>query len=310
MSALTKFFVDAPIPSTAAGFADDNFSVIDLRKGRREFIVSSSAATQLPPGLVVPAFDSPNIADPVALADVIARTAEAAGLANRRRWSVALPDSTARTLLVQLESKPSNRNELREILEWKIERVIATPPSQLRISRQRISPVGGNERYLLTLAREDVVGQYESVFASLGWKVGLVLPRHMGEAQWLVWDEAIGDKMLVSANRNGFTALVVRNQEPALVRSFLCDPSSRGDELHRFMLYYRDRIGNGASPQMSRMLVLGGIDVGQARRAVFEALDSQPAIIDPSDLGFDLASEGITFEQIAGAAGLASLGWQ
>jgi hypothetical protein len=310
MSVLSKYFLDAPVPTTAAGFADNNFSVVDLRRGRSRFVVASSAATQLPAGLVAPTFDSSNIAEPSGLADVVVRTIEAAGLSNRKRWSLALPDSAARTLLVQLESKPANRNELREILEWKIERVIATPPSELRMSRQRLSPSGGNERYLVTVAREEVVAQYESVFSSVGWKTGLVLPRHVGEAQWLLWDDAPGDKMLVSTNRNGFTSLIVRGGEPILIRSFVCDATARGDELHRFALYYRDRAANGAAPPLSRMMVLGSFDVGQARRAVFDALDQQPAIVQPTDLGFDLAGEAITFEQIAGAAGLASLAWQ
>jgi len=312
MSALNKYFLAAPVPTTAAGFADDNFAVVDLRRGGRQFALASSAVTQLPPGLVVPSFDSPNISNAAELADVVARTVEAAGLANKKRWSIALPDSTARTLVIQLESKPSGRAELREILEWKIERVIAVPPSSLRISRQQISPAGGHERYVVTVALDEVIAQYESVFERAGWKAGLVLPRHMGEAQWLFWDAAPGDKMLVSANRGGFTSLIARNGEPVLVRTFVCDPLSRGDELHRFALYYRDRLLNGAGDglNLSRLLVLGGFDAGQARRAVFDALVSEPEVLDPGEFGFDLAGEAITFQQLAGAAGLATLAWQ
>jgi len=70
---------------------------------------------------------------------------------------------------------------------------------------------------------------------------GLILPRHMGEAQWLIWDDAPGDKILVSANRSGFTSLIVRNGDPVLVRTFVCEPESIADELHRFAMYYRDR---------------------------------------------------------------------
>jgi hypothetical protein len=312
MTALGKTFLAAPVPPNAAGFAEDNFGVVDLRRARRQFVIASSAATQLPAGLVTPTFDSPNIADIRVLGDIVQRTAEAAGLSNRKRWSVSLPDSTARTLVIQLESRPSSRSELREVLEWKVERLIAIPPAQLRISRQKISSSGQQDRYLVTVARGDVITQYESVFESIGWKAGLMLPRHVGEAQWLILDNAPGDKILVSANRIGFTSLITRNGEPILVRTYVCDPSSRADELHRFALYYRDRLGNGAgqSPTLSRMLVLGGFEVGQARRAVFDALEIEPAVMDPRDFGFDLAGEAITFEQLAGAAGLATLSWQ
>ena len=204
--------------------------------------------------------------------------------------------------------------KLREIIEWKVERVIAVPPTQLRISRQKISSsVGTGERYLVSVARDDVIAQYESVFESIGWKAGLLLPRHVGEAQWLLLDGTPGDKLLVSANRSGFTSLITRDGEPLLIRSFVCDPSARGDELHRFAMYYRDRLSNngvGQPPNLSRILVLGDFSLGEARRALFDALDTEPAIMTPNEFGFELAGEAISFEQLAGAAGLATLAWQ
>ena len=92
MSVLRRFFLAPPAPSTAAGFVDDNFAVVDLRRGRRGFSLASSAVTQLPLGLITPAFDTLNIQDTGELAQTIAQTAEAAGLLNKKRWSVALPE--------------------------------------------------------------------------------------------------------------------------------------------------------------------------------------------------------------------------
>ena len=312
MSLLTRFFVAPPAPNTAAGFVDDNFAVVDLRRGRRGFSLASSAVTQLPFGLITPAFDTLNIQDEDELARTISQTAEAAGLLAKKRWSVALPDATARTLVVTLESKPSSRRELNEVIAWKLERLIAAPSKELRISRQRMSPAAGHDRYVVTVAHIEVVSQYEAVFAGMGWNAGLILPRHMGEAQWLVWDGAAGDKLLVSANRSGFTSLIVRNGDPVLVRTFVCDPDSIADELHRFALYYRDRlIGESAAANtLTRILVLGGIDASEARHAVADALDSEPQTLDPAELGMDLKGEAIRFDHLAGAAGLASIAWQ
>lgn len=312
MSALRRYFVAPPAPNTSAGFTEDNFAVVDLRRGRHGFSIASSAVTQLPLGVLAPGFDTLNIQEPGELAQIIAQTAEAAGLSNKKRWSVALPDTTARTFVVSLESKPSSRRELNEVIAWKIERVIATPTHQLRISRQRLRPVAGQERYLVTVALDEVLSQYESVLAGLGWKAGLILPRHLGEAQWLMWDDEPGDKMLVSANRSGFTSLIVRNREPVLVRSFSCEPEATADELHRFALYYRDKLtdGVGNAHILTRMLVLGGVDAAQARRAVADAIDSEPRTMDPAEFGMDLKGEPIRFDHLAGAAGLATLAWR
>lgn len=312
MSSLGRYFLAPRTPNTAAGFVDDNFAVVDLRRGRHGFSLASSAVTQLPTGLITPSFESLNIHDPAELAGVITQTAEAAGLANKRRWSVALPDVAARTLLVALESKPANARELSEVIEWKLERLVSVPPRELRTSRHKLRSAGGEERYLITVARDEVLSQYESVFASLGWTAGLILPRHMGEAQWLMWDSSPGDKLLVTANNSGFTSLIVRNSEPALVRTFVCEPETIPDELHRFALYYRDRLvdDGGTANTLTRMLVLGGIDQNEARRAVADALESEPHSLDPAEFGIDLKGEPIKFDHLAGAAGLATIAWQ
>lgn len=312
MSSIGRYFLAPRTPNTAAGFVDDNFAVVDLRRGRRGFSLASSAVTQLPTGLMTPSFESLNIQDAPELAGIIAQTAQAAGLSNKRQWSVALPDVTARTLMVALETKPANARELNEVIEWKLERLVSVPPKELRTSRQKLHSAAGEERYLITVARNEVLAQYDSLFADLGWKAGLILPRHMGEAQWLMWDNSFGDKLLVTANNSGFTSLIVRNHEPALVRTFACDPDAIPDELHRFALYYRDRLVDGGSAvnTLSRMLVLGGIDQAEARRAVADALESEPQSLDPSEFGIDLKGEAIRFDQLAGAAGLATIAWQ
>lgn len=311
-SALQRYLLAPRAPNTAAGFIEDNFAVVDLRRTRNGFWLASSAVTQLPSDLITPSFDAENILNPEELADIVMQTTQAAGLANKKRWSVALPEGAARSLVITLESKPKSSKELHEILMWKLERVIAAPASELRISRQRISPLAGQERFLVTIARNDVIAEYESVFGRLGWNAGLVLPRHIGEVQWLIWNKSPGDKMLVSANRSGFTSVVVRNHEPVLIRAHTCEPDARADELHRFALYYRDKVASapGGTISLSGLLVLGGIDLDEAQRAIGDALETEPRVLDPAEFGLDLKNEPIRFDQLAGAAGLATIAWQ
>jgi hypothetical protein len=309
MSSLQRYFLSPQAPPTAAGFIDDSFTVVDLRRARHGFALSASAVSQLPPDVMTPSFDELNILNIAELVEIIKETAEAAGLMRKKRWSVALPDSTARSFVVPLEAKPGSRAELNEVLAWKIERLVAAPATELRISRQRISPLAGQERYVLTVAREEVIAQYEEIFEQLRWTAGLMLPRHLGEAQWLAWDKSPGDKLLVSANRQGFTSLVMRNGEPLLVRSYQCEPEATADELHRFALYYRDRLATNAGP-LSAMLVLGQIDLDEAQRAVSDATESEPRPLRATEFGFDMNTEAIRFEHLAGAAGLATIAWQ
>ena len=54
----------------------------------------------------------------------------------------------------------------------------------------------------------------------------------------------------------------------------------------------------------------GGIDFEEARSAVADAIDSAPRPLDPAEFGMDLTGEAIRFDHLAGAAGLATIGWQ
>jgi hypothetical protein len=311
-SAIQKYLFAPRVPHIAAGFVDDNFVVVDLRRSRNGFALASSALTQLPAQLITPHFDSTNLQNPQELSSIIAQTAEAAGLANKKQWSVALPEGAARSIVINLESKPASRKELNEVVAWKVERVIATPSSELLISRQKLRQDGKHERYVATVARTAVINEYEALFHSLGWQAGLMLPRHIGEAQWLMHDKAAGDKMLVSSNREGFTAVVVRDGEPVLVRNYACDAESKTDDLHRFALYYREKMSTpaGLPPQLFGLLVLGEIDARQAQEAVGDALDEKPHIYHPHEFGLHLDDEHTWFTHLSGAAGLASLAWR
>jgi hypothetical protein len=165
---------------------------------------------------------------------------------------------------------------------------------------------------MVTVARHEVLSEYEAVFEHAGWQAGLLLPQHLAEAQWLMWAPNGGDKMLVSATGSGFTSVVVSNGEPVLVRAHACDPASIPDELHRFALFYRDRhnaeVGGAAS--IDRVLVIGEVDAHRMLQAVADALEGSPRSLDPTECGLDLAGEPIRFDQLASAAGLATLAWQ
>ncbi len=153
-----------------------------------------------------------------------------------------------------METAPASRAEAEEMLRWKTERALGAPLDELRVSRERLRPdAQGRARHLVAGVRLSVLAEYEQVFAALDWQAGLVVPRHMGEAWWLMRDGggatsasgAGGDSLLVSSHTEGFTAVILRAGAPLYVRGVICETEDRADELYRFLLFYRDR----TSPQ-------------------------------------------------------------
>ena len=313
------------LPQAAVGLSGEAASVVQLERRGGGLAVRSAGLLPLPAGLVRPGFDEPNVSDGAELAGALTELLTSAGLMRRKRWSVALPEAATRTSILTMETAPASRAEGEEMLRWKIERALGAPLDELRVSRERLKrDAQGRERYLVTAVRLSVLAEYEQVFAALGWSAGLILPRHMGEAWWLMRDgggQAAGaDSLLVSSHAEGFTAVVLRAGSPLYVRGVICETEDRADELYRFLLFYRDRTspqaaeGEAAPPRygegIGRLLVAGtGLDESDARAIVEETLSAAPRAVQPSDLRLTFPAAGIDFRQIAAPAGLAALAW-
>ncbi|MGH9943607.1 MAG: hypothetical protein ACRD9R_14775, partial [Pyrinomonadaceae bacterium] len=310
------------LPSAAVGLSGESAAVVSLERRRDALVVKRAAHVALSEGLVTPSFDELNVADPRELADVLGELVTSAGMPKRHRWSVALPEGATRTAILTMEGAPSSSAEREEMLRWKTERSFGTALDELRVTRQRLRPdAQGRTRYLASAVRLPVLNEYEAVFASLDWHAGLVLPRHMGEAWWLMKNRAAtSDALVVSAHPEGFTAVLLRAGQPLLVRSVACDAEDCSDELYRFLLFYRDRLtalpaaesdaGAPAGETIEQLLVAGhGIEPQQAARIVEETLSVAPRLVHAEDVRLALPAGDLSFGLVAAPAGLAALAY-
>ncbi|HVS20534.1 MAG TPA: hypothetical protein VHD88_01735 [Pyrinomonadaceae bacterium] len=286
---------------------------MQLERARGSFVVKRAASVDLPADLVRPSFDDGNFADPSELVGALSDLLTSAGLLRQRKWSVALPEATARTAILIIEGTSGSRRELEEVLDWKIERSFGASLSEMRVAREQLAPnAQGQPRYLVTAVRLSVLAEYEAVFAALGWHAGLVLPRHAGEEQWLRNGQR-GDGLLLSTHDEGFTAVLMRDNRPLTVRSVFCETSEYDDELHRVLLFYRERAGSngtvGAS-SVDRLLVVGDrLDKKRVAEIAQETLGASLRPMDAADVGLTIPGGDLAFDMIAAPAGLARLAW-
>lgn len=300
-------------PKAALGIQSSGLAAVALQSaGKGQYAIKQAASVELPAGLVVPSFTDLNIADDVEFFACLKEVVEAAGLMGQKRWSVALPSHTARTAILAFDSEPASRAEADEVLDWKAEQNFGVPAAQLRIARKKISPgQEGRARYFATAVKLSVIDEYETHFERMGWKAGLILPRAVGEANWLIEEAGDTDSLLISGNNSGFTALLLRGSEPAVVRSVSCTPDEVDDEIYRLVMFYNDRFaripGDG---RLERLLVIGKSLIPQRIHSIAsDALGKDLRAITPDDLGLSLPGEGLSFNDIAGPAGLARLGF-
>src|SRR5687767_7413706 len=298
------------LPSTAVGLESSSASVIQLDRARGAFVIKRAATVNLPANLIKASFDESNIAEPDALIESLSDLVTSAGLLRQRKWSATLPEATTRSAILTIEAAGGSRREIEEVLEWKIERAFGAPLSELRLGREELP---GNQqkqaRYLVTGVRLSVLAEYESVFATLGWQMGLVVPRHVGEEQWLRGGNSAGDGLLLSAHDEGFTAVLMRNNRPLTLRSVFCETAECDDELHRILLFYRDRSGSNGDGTVSRLLVMGDrLDKRRIADIAEETLGVRLQPLGAADVGLTVPGD-LPFDTVAAPAGLARMAW-
>jgi Tfp pilus assembly PilM family ATPase len=315
MPNLLSRLVDPRYPATAIGLERGVASVVHLERIKGSTCKLRRAATfNIAESLVRPGFDETNIENPGHLSAALNELAASAGLLKQKRWSLSLPEATTRTLVLTLESQAQSAAELQDVLKWKVERGFGAPIEELSISRERLQKDSqGRDRYLVIAVRKSVLAEYESVLEGLGWRAGLILPRHLGEAQWLVKNGSTGDSLLLSGSSQGFTGVIFRDKHPLIVRTVTCTEDEFEDEFYRLLLFYRDRSapeGGGEGQTLTRLMVIGpGLTKLRAREIVNETNGGDLRPLEAEDLGLQLPSRDFSFDSIAAPAGLATLSW-
>lgn len=297
-------------PTCAVGIEHSAASVVQLDRGRGGYVIKRAATLNLPRDLIHASFDQPNLSDQDQLVGALSDLMTSAGLIRQRKWSVTLPESSTRSVILTLDGGGGSRREIEEVIDWKTERTFGAPASELRVAREQIAPNEQKQaRYLLTAVHLSVLAEYESVFAAMNWQAGLVLPRHVGEEQWLR-DGISGDGLLLSSHEQGFTAVLLRNNRPLTLRSVICDTEECDDELHRILLFYRERSGsNGDGSAVNRLMVMGNLlDKKRVAEIARETLGVSLKPLEATDVGLTIPGD-LPFDVIAAPAGAARLAW-
>ncbi|MBS1786281.1 MAG: hypothetical protein JST85_01085 [Acidobacteria bacterium] len=310
LSGLWSYLTAPDLPRTALAISETHLSIVTLRKTRGEFEPRNLGVLRLPDGLVKSSFTEPNISSEASLADYLTKTAKQAGINRPRALSVALPSGSARSHVISLDSNPPSRKELAQVLDWKIERAFGQKSYDLKTSYSKLRDSGGFSQWLVSAVHHRVLEQYERIFKELRWPVGLILPQHLGEAQWLMRQRMDDDQVIVSLNEHGFTTVIVRGNEPILVREVECLPEEREDEFYRIIVFYRDRLVPETEPiRLSRVLTLGTpAEQRGFREVVVSALEDHAVALDTNQIGLKV-DPSAPFNHFAAASGLATMAW-
>jgi Tfp pilus assembly PilM family ATPase len=299
-------------PKAALGLEKEFITALALQKeGRGIYGIRQAATVELPNNLLNPSFTEKNIASADEMLVMLEEVCVKAGLHGQKRWSVSLPGNTARAAILTLENEPASKKELEEILDWKAENSFGAPAGELRLSLDKISPDReGKSRYFATAVKLSVIDEYEMLFEDFGWQAGLILPRALSEANWLIGNNSQTDSLLISSQSDGFTALLMRGKEPVVVRNVTCTEEETDDEIYRLLMFYNDRLASTNGNHLEKVLVVGkNLDRKRIREISNEALGKELTVLRPEDIGLNVPVGNLDFDDLAAPAGVAALGF-
>ncbi len=282
MSALSRLsrLLAAPAPPAAIEIAADRVTgVVVDRAGR----VSAAVSRPLPAGVVAPAANAANVAEPDTLRDVV-REVRGALPGAPRRVALAVPDSAAKVSLLRFEEVPARAADLDRLIRWRARKTAPFRIEDAQVAWAPGAPLdGGGREFVVSLMRRDVVEEYEAACARGGAHAGVVDLASFGLIDGLLAAGAAsdGDWLLVHAAGGYRSVAVVRGGCLILFRHRpAADGGDSDDDLvdlvHQTTMYYEDRLDGAGYGRVVLAVSTDGTTAGDAahlRRLVGEHLD-------------------------------------
>jgi hypothetical protein len=163
------------------------------------------------------------------------------------RASAVFPDSWARILPIDFDSLPDSPEGVREMVLWKLKKLLPGVTSELSVAFREMPPAGGGRRLLVAAAPAESLRSIEQAFESLGVRVGMLSPASLvlfeGMAPALS-ALAGGDYALVHRTPGSFSFVIARDGVPLFFRQRPAEEESEDheQELRLSLSYYAEKL--------------------------------------------------------------------
>lgn len=278
-------WIRTPPPDVALHIDRERVSAARLDIRGAEAAIAAHHVEALPPGAVVPGLAALNMADVGLVGEVVSRVLAAVG-GRTGRVALVLPDTVAKVSLIRLEKVPPRAADLQEIVRWQLRKSAPFPMEQAVVSiSPGVAADGGGRELVVSLARQDIIEQYEAACRMAGAHAGLVDLASFGVFNGIIagGGAPAGDWLLVHATPTYVTLAIARGDRLLFLRN-------RGDEaegtladiIHQTAMYYEDRLeGRG----FERVWLAGAAELPDGadgvRRGIEERLGVTVEGVDP-----------------------------
>jgi type IV pilus assembly protein PilM len=274
----------SPPPDAAIEIAADRVAAAVVAMRGDGPLVSAHASETLRSGVVTPSLTGANIQDRHAVIGSIRRVVEKLGT-RPRRVALVIPDTAVKVSLLRFDNVPARRDDFEQLVRWQLRKAAPFPVETAAVTYSAALASNGGREFVVELARQECVREYESVCEDAGLYSGLVdtatfslLGLFSGSSP------AEGDWLLVHVRPDYTSIVIVRDETVIFYRNRSeDDQETLPDLVHQTSMYHQDRLSGGS---FSRVYVTGGGRVSGAadadRRAIEDRLNAPVETIDPA----------------------------
>jgi type IV pilus assembly protein PilM len=283
MSVTTWFETAPPTVALDVGAGRVSAASLEWRGGRA--VVAGHATEPLADGALVPSLTALNAHDRMAVIGAIGRVLERVG--RPRRLGLIIPDVVARVSLVRFEQVPARTADLDQLVRWQVRKAAPFPIEDAQISYVPGLLASDGQEFIVSLARRDIIQEYEGLCAEAGAEAGLVDLATFSVINAVLAGTAapVADWLLIHVTPDYASIALLRGPHLMSFRNRATDADGTlADLVHQTAMYYEDRL-KGAG--FSRVILAGAADtrhagdIEQVRRSLQDRLTTPVETIDP-----------------------------
>jgi len=299
-------------PPVAVEIAAGRVAAASLERRGGQPVVSQHATELLPDGALVPSLTASNTHDRAAVMTALNRALEKVG--RPRRIGLVVPDAIAKVSLVRFEQVPTRSTDLDQLVRWQVRKSAPFPIEEAQVSYVPALRHDDGQEFLVSLARRDVIHEYEALCAEAGAHAGLVDLATFNVVNVLLAGSAppAHDWLLVNVAADSASIALLRGPHVIFFRNRANDTEGTlADLVHQTAMYYEDRL-QGAG--FSRVVLSGAAsgssrlgDVEQVRRSLEDRLSARVETVDPraaASLADRIAAAPALLDSLAPLVGL------
>ena len=284
MSVLSSMY-RASQPTVAVELTSTRVSAASVEMRAKGAVVSAHAVEALPPGALAPSLTTSNVRDQGAIVSALGRVLDQIG-GRPRRVGLVVPDSVAKVSIVRFEQVPGRRQDLDQLIRWQVKKTAPFPIEDAQVSFAPGLTSSDGHEFIVSLARREVIEEYERVSIAVGAHPGLVdLSTFSVVNAVLAGTPGAGDWLLVHVSADYASIVILRGEHPIFFRNRTSDgDGTLIDLVHQAAMYYEDRLSGSGFGRVMLVGAGGTMQTGeleQLRRGLEARLARPIEALDP-----------------------------